>query len=82
MLLLLVEHLLERAAYYDIRPDEFRKLRAWRKQVETAEKQSPDQTEGGAGASSVILSPVRFVPSEGKLVGAQPKGKTTLTKRT
>jgi hypothetical protein len=74
-LLLLTDHILERADYYDIRPDEFRKLRAWRKQVETAEKQSPDQTEGGAGASSVILSPERFVPFEGKLVRARPKGK-------
>lgn len=74
-LLLLVEHILERVEYYDIRPNEFRKLRAWRKQVETAEKQSPEQTEGGAGASSVILSPARYVPSEGKLVRARPKGK-------
>ena len=35
-----------------------------------------DQTEGGAGASSVILSPERFAPSDGKLVRARPKGKT------
>jgi len=75
VLLLLTEHLLERVAYYQIGPDEFQKLQAWRKQVETAEKKSPDQTRGGAGASSIILSPERFVPSEGKLVRAKPKGK-------
>lgn len=75
VLLLMADHILERVEYYDIRPDEFRKLRAWRKRVETAEKPSPDHTEGGAGASSVILSPARFVPSEGKLVRARPRGK-------
>ncbi len=75
VLLLLAGHLLERVAYYQIGPDEFQKLQAWRKQVETAEKEAPDQTRGGAGASSIILSPERFVPSEGKLVRAKPKRK-------
>jgi hypothetical protein len=54
--------------YYQIGPDEFQKLRAWQKQLLTEEKKSVDQTHGGAGASSVVLSTERFTPSEGRLV--------------
>ena len=76
VLALLVEHILNQAIHYQINPDEFEKLRTWRKQLETSEKQPVDKTRRGAGASSVILSPERFVPSEGKLVGqAKPKHK-------
>jgi len=75
VLLLLTEHIVERAAYYRLSPGEYEKLQSWHKQVETAEKKSPDHTRGGAGASSVILSPERFAPSEGKLVRARPKRK-------
>jgi len=70
-LALLVEHLLERADYYRISLNELQKLRAFQKQLDTEVKKSVDQTRGGAGASSVVLSPERFIPSEGKLV--QPK---------
>ena len=76
VLVLLVEHILNHAIHYQINPGEFEKLRAWRTQLETPEKQPVDKTRGGAGASSVILSPERFVPSEGKLVGeTKPKRK-------
>jgi len=68
VLALLVEHILDHAIHYQINPDEFEKLRAWRKQLETPDKKPVDKTRGGAGASSVILSPERFIPSEGKLV--------------
>jgi hypothetical protein len=74
VLTLLVEHILNHAIHYQISPDEFEKLRAWRKQLETPDKKPVDKTRGGAGASSVILSPERFIPSEGKLIGqAEPK---------
>jgi len=69
VLTLLVEHILNHAIHYQINPDEFEKLRTWRKQLETPEKQPVDKTRGGAGASSVILSPERVISSEGKLVG-------------
>jgi hypothetical protein len=68
VLKLLVKHILDRTAYYQIGPDEFQKLRAWQKQLLTEEKKSVDQTHGGAGASSVVLSTERFTPSEGRLV--------------
>jgi hypothetical protein len=68
VLKLLVEHILDRADYYRIGPEEFQKLRSFHKQLEKAAKQSLDQTRGGAGASSVILSPERFTPSTGKLI--------------
>ena len=68
VLKLLVEHILDRADYYRIGPEEFRKLRSFHKQLEKAGKKFLDQTRGGAGASSVILSPERFTPSEGKLI--------------
>lgn len=74
VLALLTAHILNRASYYRLSPEEFEKLRAWQKQLETTDTKSVDKTRGGAGASSVILSTERFTPSEGKLVG-QPKSK-------
>lgn len=65
---LLVEHILDRADYYRLSSDEFGKLRAWQKEIGRGEKKVVDQTRGGAGASSVILSPERFTPSGGKLI--------------
>jgi hypothetical protein len=76
VLALLTEHILSHATHYQIGSAEFEKLRAWQKQLEASEKQTVDQTRGGAGASSVILSTERFTPSGGKLVGqAKPKNK-------
>jgi hypothetical protein len=74
VLALLVEHILNHAIHYQLNPDEFEKLRTWRKQLETPDKQPVDKTRGGAGASSVILSPERVISSGGKLVG-QAKSK-------
>ena len=69
VLALLVKHILNHAIHYQINPDEFEKLRTWRKQLDTPEKQPVDKTRRGAGASSVILSPERVISSGGKLVG-------------
>ena len=70
---LLVEHILEQTDYYRLDPDEFQALRVWEKQL--ADKQTVDQTRGGAGASSVVISPERFTPSDGQLVQPRkPKG--------
>jgi len=80
VLALLTEHILSRAVHYRIGPEEFEKLRAWQKQLDSSEKKSVDKTRGGAGASSVILSTERFTPSEGKLIG-QPKSKSSRNKQ-
>jgi hypothetical protein len=74
VLALLTEHILNHASHYRLRPEEFEKLHAWRKQFETTDKKPVDKTRGGAGASSVILSTERFTPSEGKLI-VRPKSK-------
>ena len=68
VLKLLLEHILDRTDYYRIAPEEFQKLRAFQKHLDKADRKLIDQTRGGAGASSVILSAERFTPSEGKLV--------------
>lgn len=68
VLVLLADHLLAHADYFVLRPAELEALRAWRDGLETAEQRLPDETRGGAGASAVILSPERFIPSEGVLV--------------
>jgi hypothetical protein len=74
VLRLLAGHLLDQAIYYALAPEELARLRDWRDALETPPRAVDDQTRGGAGESAVILSPERYVPSEGILV--QPgKGK-------
>jgi hypothetical protein len=67
----LADHILTQADYYSLRPDEFNKLTSWRKELDTPE-QTPPALHGGIGESSVVLSPERYIPSEGVLIQTQP----------
>jgi hypothetical protein len=68
---LLGEHLLTHAARYTISQAEVERLRAWQKEkppaMEVAERQR------ATGASGVIFTPERYMPSEGTLVGSPPE---------
>jgi hypothetical protein len=68
---LLADHILAQTDYYSLRSDEFDKLTSWRKELNTPE-QTPPALHGGIGESSVVLSPERYIPSEGVLIQAQP----------
>lgn len=65
---LLVEHILSSATYYELSATEAERLSEWQAQLRAANRQAVDPTLGGAGASSVVLSVERYVPSEGRLV--------------
>jgi hypothetical protein len=67
----LTDHILAQADYYSLQSDEFEKLTSWRKELNTPE-QKPPALHGGIGESSVVLSPERYIPSEGVLIQAQP----------
>lgn len=68
VLKLLGDHLLKNASYYALRPSEFDNLKTWRKQLEERAPEIIEETRGGAGESGVILSPERYVPSNGILI--------------
>ncbi len=77
---LLARHILDEAMHYQLKPEEFERLRAWQKELESKEKEAVDQTRGGAGSSSVVLSPERYVPSEGTLVKRPDQGRASKKK--
>jgi len=64
---LLAGHLVERAIHYRLSPVEFLRLEEWRNEIEPAPSLA-EEGGRGAGESGVILSPERFVPSEGVLI--------------
>jgi hypothetical protein len=68
----LADHILSRSDYYALRVTEYEKLVDWRKTLETSK---PEQLEylGGIGESSILLSPERYIPSEGVLIQAHPQ---------
>jgi hypothetical protein len=68
VLTLLADHILSNREHYQLGDDEYEKLAAWRKELKKAKRQRVDQTRGGAGDSSVILSTERYVPTEGVLI--------------
>jgi hypothetical protein len=68
---LLVDHILAQPDYYSLRSDEFDNLTSWRKELSTTD-QTPPALHGGIGESSVVLSPERYIPSDGVLIQAQP----------
>jgi len=70
---LLADHILTQPGYFALRSNEYEKLATWRKKLDTPEKEPP-ALHGGIGESSVLLSPERYVPSEGVLIQAQPMG--------
>ena len=65
---LLAEHILSSATYYELSAAEAERLSEWQAQVRAAARQVVDPTIGGAGASSVVFSVERYVPSEGQLI--------------
>ena len=72
---LLAGHLIERAIHYRLSPLELARLEEWRKEIESAPS-LVEEGGRGAGESGVILSPERFVPSEGVLIdGKKPPRK-------
>jgi hypothetical protein len=70
----LADHILNLASYYILRLAELEKLTAWRKTLETGKKELPE-LHGGIGESSVVLSPERYIPSEGVLIKTKPEAK-------
>jgi hypothetical protein len=67
----LADHILAQVEYYSLRSDEYEKLTSWRKELNSPEPKSP-ALHGGIGESSVVLSPERYIPSEGVLIQAKP----------
>jgi hypothetical protein len=54
-------------------PVELARLQAWRSRLEVSGNSMAEVTRGGAATSGIVLSPERYVPSEGVLI--QPPGK-------
>jgi hypothetical protein len=75
ILKLLGDHILEQALYYVLKPEEYQGLKEWREDLDKAESIPVDEQRGGTGASSVILSPERYAPSEGVLIKGKKKEK-------
>jgi hypothetical protein len=65
---LLADHILERALYYVLRPEELERLQAWRSELDASGVTDIEETRGGAGESGLILSPERYIPSGGVLI--------------
>ena len=70
-LIILGDHLHKHAIYYALRPEELERLESWRVELKRASAVKIEESRGGTGESSVILSPERYIPSEGVLI--QPK---------
>ena len=68
VLTLLGEHLLAQHEHYRLADDEHARLRNWLQELKKAKRQKVNDTRGGAGNSSIILSTERYVPSEGVLL--------------
>jgi hypothetical protein len=73
VLTLLGEHLLAQHEHYRLAENEHAKLRTWLQALKKAKRQKVNDTRGGAGNSSIILSTERYVPSEGVLLHAPDK---------
>lgn len=70
----LSDHILSRPDYYALQATEYAKLMTWRKKL-VADNQVQADLHGGIGESSVLLSPERFIPSDGILIQAKHEGK-------
>ena len=64
----LADHILERREHYSLKDSEYTSLSDWRKQLRKSPRQKVDDTRGGAGNSSLILSLERYMPSDGVLL--------------
>lgn len=68
VLKLLSDHIIERALYYALSPLQLQALKAWRAELDKKIAAVDEDTRGGAGESSLILSRERFKPSQGILI--------------
>ena len=59
--------------YYSLSSAEYDSLQAWINQLEEPQGEVGDELHGVTGESSVILSPERYVPSDGILI-EKPQG--------
>jgi hypothetical protein len=66
---LLADHLIKNAAHYALRPGEYERLIEWRQELEEKKAEPEEVIQREAGASSVIFSRERYVPSQGILLG-------------
>jgi hypothetical protein len=69
----LADHILSKPDYYALRPAEYEKLTSWRKTLDIPGQEQSEYL-GGIGESSVLISPERYIPSEGVLIQPPPKG--------
>lgn len=68
VLKLLADRLLGRAEHYALLPPEVLGLQEWRSKLAASAPAVEEPRLGGAGESGVILSPERYVPSDGILL--------------
>jgi hypothetical protein len=65
---ILTDHILDRALSYALSPLEMERLQAWRSELQADSAAVDEETRGGAGDSSLILSQERFGPSVGVII--------------
>lgn len=68
VLALLADYILERADYFALLPVELVQLQGWRSGLKGSPLVVQEEPRGGVGEGGVILSPDRYVPSDGVLV--------------
>lgn len=61
-------HILSKADFFALSPIEYENLVDWNKELEDQTPKQIEETQGGAGESSVIISTERFVPKDGVLL--------------
>ena len=69
---LISDHILSKPEYYSLSSTEYEKLQTWVNQIQETQGEVGDEPRGVTGESSVILSPERFMPSDGVLL-KEPK---------
>jgi hypothetical protein len=68
VLRLLAGHLLQHAGHYALSPAELVRLESWRAGLQAEVPAGEQELRGGTGESGIVLSPERYVPSEGILL--------------
>jgi hypothetical protein len=63
-------HILNKAGYYSLSSTEYDSLQTWINKLEEIHGEVEDERRGVTGESSVILSPERYMPSDGVLLEA------------
>ena len=74
VLRLLAGHILEQAGYYALSPLELSRLQAWQPEVDVSASPAGRETAVGTGESGVVLSPERYVPTDGVLIRPDEEG--------